>query len=338
MIRKVLETSSPVYLITASGTGAMEAAVANVTRPGSKVLVVSGGKFGDRWRDICATYNCRAETLHFEPGEAIDVDAVVSKVEQEKPEYLALTHVESSTGLLLPLEELVRALPDPRPVVIVDAIASIAVEELVMDDWGLDVVVGACQKAFAAPPGVSFISVGERAQKLVKNCTRELYYFSLKRYEEGRSSGDTPFTPAIEIMQMVYNALCTIGSLGWERMRDRHRKASRIFIEAARHISLESFPKSPSSAVQALILPAECRGQRFVETLAEKEGIIVADGQGPLRDSIIRTGFLGLYSGDTILIIIKALGALIRVAGCPADLESAERVAEELSDQADFLQ
>jgi aspartate aminotransferase-like enzyme len=311
--------------------------VANVTRPGSRVLVVSGGKFGDRWREISEALGCRTDALRFAAGEAIDIGAVAERVERDEPEFLALTHVESSTGLLLPLRELIDALPRPRPVLIVDAIASLGVEEFAMDAWGIDVAVAACQKAFAAPAGLSFVSMGERARILMERCTRELYYFSLKRYEAGRTSGNTPFTPAIEIIQLVHNALGTIRDMGWETMQQRHRTASRAFLEAARHLSLESLPKSPSAAVQALVLPQPCRGKGFVETLAARTGIIVAEGQGELRGRIVRTGFLGLHSGKAILFVIKELGSLLLDMGCSVDPDAAGRALEELSDQAEIV-
>ncbi len=337
MIRGILGTDAPVYLVTASGTGAMDAAAANVTKRGSRVLVISGGKFGDRWGEIFDAYGCRVETLRFEAGEAVDIDTVTGRVERDKPEFLALTHVESSTGLLLPLRELIDALPQPRPVLIVDAVASLGVEEFAMDAWGLDVVVGACQKAFAAPPGLSFVSMGKRALDLMRSCPRDLYYLSLQRYDEGRDEGDVPFTPAIEIIQMVHRALGTIENIGWDVMQERHRVASNTFLEAAGHLSLECFPKMPSAAVQALVLPHECHGRSFVETLAREKGIIVADGQGAMKGRIIRTGFLGLHGGKVILRSIKALGALLKEMGCASDLGAAERAAARISDQADIV-
>ncbi|MCK4236235.1 MAG: hypothetical protein KAX38_03885, partial [Candidatus Krumholzibacteria bacterium] len=164
-----------------------------------------------------------------------------------------------------------------------------------------------------------------------------LYYFSLNRYEQSRTKGETPFTPAVQIVQMVHRSLSGIKSLGWEAMRRRHEKSSRAFLAAAPHISLSSFPEEPSSAVLALVLPTRCRGVGIVEELAEKKGIIAADGQELLKGMMIRTGFLGLYGGKTIRRIVTSLGAVIEGHGCSVDIDSAEKAVESLSDQEDIF-
>ncbi len=337
MIKELLGTGSPVYMMTASGTGAMEAAIANMTVPGSRVLVVTGGKFGDRWVEIGDSYGCRTEVMRFAPGQAVDIDAVIGKVNDVRPSYVAVTHVESSTGLLLPLQELMLALPEPRPITIVDAIASMGVEELEMDAWGIDVVAGACQKAFAAPPGVSFLCVGKRAYRFIEDRPRALYYFSLHRYEQGRGEGDTPFTPAIQMIQMMHRSLTGMKGMGWDRVRERFVKTAKAFIAAAQHISLRSLSENPSSAVQALLLPERCWGKGVVERLASDARIIAADGQGPLKGKIVRTGFLGLYGGKKIQRIVTSLGNLLIDMGCEADLDAASRSIRELSDQTDLF-
>ena len=328
MLRELLGTASPVYTLTASGTGAMEAAVANVVRADDRALVVSGGKFGDRWNEILSAYGCGTRLLSFEPGESIDIEAVTAAAAGFDADIVACTHVESSSGLLLDLHSLARGLK--RPLLMVDAIASLGAEELSMDDWGLDVVVSASQKAFASPPGISFIAMSGRARGRTDGHTP--YYFDLDRYEEGRDRGDTPFTPAIETVQMVHASMLRARETGWDIMREMHQKASSAFIEAMGKISLESLPADPSSAVQAFMLPDGCNGTRFLEMLIDRHGIIAAGGQGPLKGKIIRTGFLGHLGGEILLRIVRGIAATLEELGINTNVTEAEKALGIISD------
>ncbi|MCX5752110.1 MAG: aminotransferase class V-fold PLP-dependent enzyme [Candidatus Krumholzibacteria bacterium] len=321
-LQELLHTSSPVYLLTSSGTGAMEAAVANVTVPGSRVLVVSGGKFGRRWAEIFDAYECRTSVLRFEDGAAIDVDSVVERIDRERPEFVALTHVESSTGLLFPLRELSRRLRGERSIMIVDAISSLGAEDFLMDEWRIDVAIGASQKSLAAPPGVSFAAVGKRALGLVGRRSKGVYYFDFNRAGLAAVGGDTPFTPAIGTIQIMHRSLRSMRALGFDKVILRHRTASGAFLRAAGHLSLESFAKNPSSAVQVLVLPRGCPGERVLAGLA-RQGFVAADGQDDLRGRVVRTGFLGLHGPKTLERLVSALGGALRECGAAADVAAA---------------
>ena len=323
MLRELLGTGSPVYLLTASGTGAMEAAIANATGEGAGGLVVSGGKFGDRWTEICRAYRLDTDILRFAEGEAIDLDRVIARVIERRPQFIALTHVESSTGLLLPLRELLSRLGADRPIVIVDAISSLGVEDLEMDAWGIDVVVGAAQKAFAAPPGLSFVAMGERSRASLRGARANLYYFDLNRYEAGRLAGDLAFTPAIQAVQILRESLARMKALGFGAVRARHREASAAFLEAARHLSLESFSPSPSSSVQVLVLPEGCHAEDVLRNLSG-DGFIAANGQGSLRDKVVRTGFLGAFGSRTLRHLVAALGRAVASSGAAVDFDAAD--------------
>lgn len=326
MLRELLGTSSPVYALTASGTGAMEAAVVNVVRPDDRVLVVSGGKFGERWSEILRAYGCAERLLSFETGAAVDIGRVATAAREYEASIVACTHVESSTGLLLDLEGLAAALPDRR--IMVDAIASLGAEELMMEEWGIDVVVSASQKAFASPPGLSFVAMRERARAPA----HPAYYFDLAQYEEGWKHGDAPYTPAIETIQMVHASMLRAREIGWSAIRERHAAASTAFREAMRSLSLTSLPANPSAAVQAIRLPEGCDGKRFLGILESEHGIIAAGGQGALRSRIFRTGFLGQFDGGTILRIVRAVAATLMELGMNVNVTDAERAMGPVSD------
>ncbi len=332
MIGELAGSSSPVYLLTASGTGAMESAMANIAREGRRVLVVSGGKFGDRWGELASHYGCSTDIIRFDPGEAYDIDTILLRIEADGPEILALTHVESTSGLLLPLKDLLEKLPSKRPLVLLDAVASLGSEELLMDDWGVDLLVGAGQKALAAPPGVSFVIVGERTS-MRGNAP---YYFSFDRYEKGRGVGNTPFTPAVQSIQLLHQSLSVMRSIGFAEMRLRHEASSTAFIKAAAALSLSSFPRNPSSSVQALVPPEGVEAWAIIEQLLEKSGFIAAGGQDGLEGRIIRTGFLGLLGGETISRLVSALAAIMEGAGAAVDTEGAERAISAVCQQRDI--
>ncbi len=331
-LRELLRTSYPVYLLTSSGTGAMEAAIANVTIPGSRVLVVSGGKFGRRWAEICEAYECRAAVMSFENGAAIDLDAVADRIDRERPEFVALTHVESSTGLLAPLgglagrlREVSARLGAERPIVIADAISSLGAEELRMDEWGIDLAVGASQKSLAAPAGVSFAAVGERALALVGRRRVGAYYFDFERARRAAAGGDTPFTPAILTIQIMHRSLRRLREYGFERMISRHRSAGEAFLRAAMSLGLSSHSKHPSSAVQVLELPAGCESGRVLASLA-RDGFVAANGQDDLKGKVLRTGFLGLHGSSTLELLVAALARALRDCGAPADPSAASAI------------
>jgi aspartate aminotransferase-like enzyme len=323
MLGELLETSAAVYLLTASGTGAMDSVIANLTDEGSSMLVASGGKFGRRWAEIGDTYGCRVETIDSQPGADIDLGAIIDKITETEPDILALTHVESSTGAIIDLKALLEALPEPRPLVIVDAIASVGSEQIQVDSWGIDVLVGAGQKALAAPAGISFITVGERAKGMIGRSGRPLYYLSIDRYEAGRNKGDTPFTPATGAIQMMHASLATILAAGKNEVLERHRISSGSILNAAGSLSLGCLPEAPSNSVLALKLPERSRADEIIEALAEKKGLIVAGGQGELEGKILRIGFPGIYSGGILENLIKGLGEVLVENGHKIDMEGA---------------
>jgi aspartate aminotransferase-like enzyme len=337
MVQGVLGTESPVYLITASGTGVMEAAAANVTRPGSRVLVISGGKFGRRWEEIFDVYNCEVLRVRSEPGKIYDLKKIMAKIDETKPECIAVTHVESSTGTLFPLREFTAALSEEHPLLIVDTIASLGVEDIEMDEWGIDLVISAGQKAFASPAGIGILSLSDRARAIAARSARPLYYFSLKKYEDGRVNGDTPFTPAIQTIQVLHYALSVEERYGWPEMKRRHRKSSKAIISAYKHLNLLELSDYPSTAVQAMIMPEGCDSREFIESLAERYNIIIAGGQDDLRGRIIRSGFTGLYSGELLAFAVKKIGELLDEKGVTVDLDAAAAEMREIADQKDIF-
>jgi len=298
------------FLITASGTGAMESVVANVTRPGAKVLVVEGGKFGRRWGDIAGALGCEVDILAFRMGERVDPGLVAERVARLSPDLVTLTHVESSTGLRLDIEEIVSALPDRRALIALDAIASAGAEKIMMDEWGIDVLAGAGQKALAAPAGISFVIAGPRAVEAASSNPRPGFYFSFRRYRDGMKTGDTPFTPAVHSIQVMHQSLESIRETGPGEVMARHEAASAALIGAVEALGFRSFPESPSRSVQAFLPPEHISSEEVIRSMEERCGIILAGGQDELSGRIVRTGFPGICSGRVLERLTAGLAAV----------------------------
>lgn len=330
LIGEMLGTEAQVYTLAASGTGAMDAVVANITHPGSRFFVVEGGKFGKRWERIAREYQCETETVRINPDETIDMQEINGKLDKFDADFIALTHVESSTGYLLQISDFISSLSEPHPVIILDAIASAGVEVLKMDEWGVDAVVCSSQKAFAAPPGVCFVVVGDRARELVQDSKRSLFYFSLQKYQRGLEDGNTPFTPALQSIQMVHTNLMRMKKLGWKECRERHRVIAECFTRAAEEIHLDQLASNPSSSVQAFMVPGGWGGEYLVRELFDKYGVIIANGQGELRDSIVRTGFPGIHGYDFLNRVVMALANVIGSSGYQVDIPAVEKILSEI--------
>ena len=336
-LKELLRTVNPVYMMTSSGTGAMEAAIANVTSPGTRVLVIEGGKFGKRWEELSRVYLCNVETLSFAPGSSFDIATIMESIDRADPEVIALNHVESSTGALFPLKEFCGSLPDRRPLLVVDAIASLGVEDLEMDSWGIDLAISAGQKALAAPPGISFMSMSSRAREISGKCPRPLYYFSVPRYQAGCRDGDTPFTPAIQAFQILKYSLDAQKKTGWQKIRERHRRSSMALTSAFQALGMSRLAKQPSSSVQAMKTPPGCDSSGLIQKLYERCGVLIAGGQGELKGKIIRTGYTGLYSGATLALAVRAVGEILAEDDFDTDIEQALTIMEPLMSQKDIF-
>jgi len=311
MIGDLCGARESAFLFAASGTGAMEAVVANVAHPGAKVLVVEGGKFGRRWGEIARAFECEVDLLRFNMGEIVDPARVAERVERISPDLIALTHIESSTGLRLDVEGILSALPDRRALIALDAIASVGSEKIMMEEWGIDVLAGAGQKALAAPAGVSFVIAGQRAMEVASRNPRPGFYFSFDRYGKGMKTGDTPFTPAVHSVQLMHGSLESIRGAGIDAVFGRHEASSKAISSAFEILGMRSFPDIPSRSVQAFLPPEGISCEAIISFLGEKFGIIIAGGQDEMAGRIIRTGFPGIYSGQVLERLVKGLAAAL---------------------------
>ena len=307
MLGELCGTRESAFLFAASGTGAMEAVIANVASPGAKVLVVEGGKFGRRWIEIAGAFECGVDVLSFPMGEDIDPGRVAARAAETSPDIIALTHVESSTGLKLDVEGIMSALPDRKSLVVLDAVASAGSERILVDEWGIDVIAGAGQKALAAPAGVSFVLAGRRAMDAASENPRSGFYFSFARYAQGMKTGDTPFTTAVHSVQLLHGSLESMGRKGFEGILERHEISSRALIESAELLGMKNFPETPSNSVQAFFPPEGTSPDSLIRALGANHGLIIAGGQDEMAGKIVRTGFPGIYGGKVLERLVRGL-------------------------------
>jgi aspartate aminotransferase-like enzyme len=327
MLGDLCGSSRPAFIFAASGTGAMEAVIANTVPPGGRVLVVEGGKFGRRWAEIAGAFGCGVEVLSFGMGEDVDTDLIAERAESCAPDLIALTHVESSSGLRIDVAKITGSLGKTDALIALDAIASAGSEDIRMDEWGIDVLAGAGQKALAAPAGVSFVIAGKRALEAAGANPRPGFYFAFDRYGDGMATGDTPFTPAVHSIQLLHGSLREIMDAGLESVLERHELCSNAVSTAFEHLGMSVLPESPSRSVQAFIPPEGVSCESVVRSLGERHGIIIAGGQDEMAGKIVRTGFPGIYSGEVLERLIEGISDVLGAAGS----EEARKALEPLA-------
>lgn len=310
-LQRIFRTRAPVYTFAASGTGAMEAAISNFHSPGEEILVVDGGKFGERFWRIAQAYGLTARILKLEYGETVTPDEIAKTLAQ----YPAVRSVciqlcETSTGVTYDLEAISRKLQEKgeaRPLLIVDAISGLGADRFEMDAWGVDLAISGSQKGLMLPPGLAFLAVGPRARERMKRAKLTRFYFDVALYEKGLKDWDTPFTPAISLVVALRQAIRRIEKEGLERVLKRTEGLARYTREAAGRLGLELFAKRPSNGVTALKVPPGIDGEALLDEIREKEGITIAGGQGEMKGHVIRIAHMGAIRKADVDRGLKAL-------------------------------
>ncbi|MBU3912249.1 MAG: alanine--glyoxylate aminotransferase family protein [Candidatus Omnitrophica bacterium] len=302
-LKYVFQTKNPVLILSSSGTGAMEGVVASLLSPGDKAIVVRGGKFGERWGELCAAYGIEFIPVDVEWGKALDPQAIKKILEKEgsKVKGVYVTLCETSTGVATDIEKIAEITKDYESVLVVDAISALGAVPLKTDEWGIDVVVSGSQKGLMIPPGLAFVSLSEKAWKLAEKSTLPKFYFNLKAYKKSVEKNDTPYTPAVNLVIGLREALKLIKEEGIENLINRHRKNSKAVREAVKALGLELFaPDAYSEAVTAVRVPEGVDGGKLVKTMRDKYGVAIAGGQAQLKGKIFRIATMGYITADDL--------------------------------------
>ncbi len=295
-------------MLTSSGSGGLEAAVVNLTAPGDKVVVVNGGKFGERWEKLNSSYGCEVSVLNLSWGQspkASDILDLIQKQEQTKALFLQAN--ETSTGAYYRIETLVPEIRKKfKGLIIVDCISSLCAHEMRMDDWEIDAVIAGSQKGFGLPPGLAFISLSDRAWGNLS--ARPRFYFDLARERKGQAEGRSAWTPASTLTLGLHAALKMMNETGLNELykhHDRMARASRAFAKA---IQLKLYcPESPSNSLTTMCMPDGVDGRKVVKELRRRYQAFFAGGQDQLKGKVIRYSHLGFVS---VFDLINGLSAL----------------------------
>jgi len=332
-LKYLFQTKNEVLIFTSSGTGAMEGAVSNILSKKDKAIVVRGGKFGERWGEICQAYGIEFIPIDVEWGKAVDPKRIKDLLESDRSIRAVYTQAsETSTGVRHPIEaiaDLVKRYEDR--VIVVDAITGIGVFNIPTDAWGLDVVISGSQKALMLPPGLSFATLSEKAWKLVEKSDLPRYYFDFKKELKNTRKNQSSYTPAISLFVGLRETLRMIQKEGLEAVFRRHETLADATRRAVRAMGLELFaPDAPSNAVTAVKIPGGIDGEKLKDRFFEKFGITVAEGQDRVKGKIIRIAHLGYYERLDMVMVISALEMLLREMGYQFELGTGVKAAEEI--------
>jgi aspartate aminotransferase-like enzyme len=335
-LKYLFKTSNEVLLFTSSGTGAMEGAVTNTLSPGDKAIVVRGGKFGERWQEICAAYGVETICIDVEWGKAVDPEEIAKALEANPDARAVLIQAsETSTGVKHPVErigEIVKAFPGT--ILIVDAITGLGVFDIRTDEWGLDIVVAGSQKALMLPPGLSFASVSSKAWGFVESARLPKFYFDFKKELASAQKNENAFTPAVSLVVGLRDVLRRMKEEGLERIFERNARMARATREAVKALGLELLaPESPSEAVTAVKAPQGVDAGKITNHMWERYGVRVAGGQGHLKGKIFRIAHMGFMDTFDIIIGIASLEMTLRELGVEVELGKGVKVAQEILSQ-----
>lgn len=328
-LRYVLQTRNDVVLLTASGTGAMEAAVVNLVPRGGKAIVLEAGVFARRWAQIARTFGIEVVLHEVAWGRAVEA-ADVARLLAEHPDTVAVfaTLMESSTGVGHDVEAIGRAVRASQAVLVVDAISGAGAMACRGDDWSLDVLVGGSQKALMLPPGLSFLSISEKAWQQIDRVEPQAFYFNLKFHRESLRTGpQTPWTPAVTLVVGLAENLKQIRAAGIESVWAECERLARATRAGVQAIGLELFAQRPAAGLTAVKVPPGIDAASLLSRLESRFGIKLAGGQDKLRGKIFRIGHFGALDALDVLGTLAALELTLCDLGYRVELGAAVAAA-----------
>jgi aspartate aminotransferase-like enzyme len=339
-IKEFIGTRNDVLVLTSSGTGAMEGSVANLTSPGDKVLVLTSGKFGERWRDLAKAFGCIVETVGAPYGETFSLDEIREKLKPDvRAVYVQAT--ESSTGArhdTRAIAQIVRHAGDDT-LLVVDAITGLGTTNLDVDGWGIDVIIGGSQKAVMIPPGLAYCAISERAWKRMETSKSPRYYFDFRKERKAAAKGESGSTPATSLFAALAAALDFIRQLGDGNLaagRDtliaNAELAAGMTRAGAQALGLKLFsPSCPAAALTAIESPDAIDSSVIIKAFRDRFGAVVANGQGEMKGKLFRIAHLGYYDYmDTVGILAGLEQIMTTVSRHPIEYGSAVRAAQEV--------
>ncbi len=330
-LKKLFATKNDVLMLASSGTGAMEASIANLFSPGDKVLVVNGGKFGERWLNISNAYGLSPIDLKVEWGKAVRVEEIEKQLKAHPDlQGVMVQASETSTTVLHPVKEIAK-LTKNGPLFIVDGVTAVGVLPVPVDEWGIDVLVTGSQKALMLPPGLGFIALSDRAWDKTKKAKLPRFYFDLNLERKNQQKGSGAFTPAVSLIFGARASLQLMEREGLEQVYARHARMARATRAAATALGLKLLaPDSPSPAATGLFLPQGINADRVLEYLRDHMNVVFAEGQDQLKGKVIRIAHVGFMGAFDVITAVAALEMALRKFGAEIPFGRGVAAAQEV--------
>jgi aspartate aminotransferase-like enzyme len=330
-LKEVFGTKNDVLILASSGTGAMEAAICNLFSPGEKVLVVNGGKFGERWLEIGKAFGLQPVDLKVEWGKPVKLDAIEQSLKAH-PDIRAIMvqASETSTTTWHPVQEIAK-LTKNGPLLIVDGVTAVGVKRVAMDEWGIDAFITGSQKAMMLPPGLGFVALSERAWARTAQAKLPRFYFNLNLERKNQQKGSAAFTPAVSLIFGLRASLELMRKEGLERVYARHDRMGRATRAAATALGLKLLaPESPSPAATGIWMPEGLNADKLLDFFRDRMQITFAEGQDQLRGKVIRIAHVGYMGAFDVLVAIAALEMGLKKFGAPVKFGQGVAAAQEV--------
>jgi serine---pyruvate transaminase len=327
------QTKNDVLILCSTGTGGMVGTVNNFFNRDDKVLVINGGKFGERWTNICRAYGLNVEEIVVEWGYAVKPEVVEEKLRKDKDiKGVFVQASETSTGVYHDIKALASIVKKHSDTLfIVDAISALVAHDLRTDEWGIDVMIGGSQKGVMLPPGIAFVSVSDKAWARAETSKLPKFYFNFKKERANLSKNQTNFTSPVTLIIGLNESLRMLRAEGLENVFRRHATLANATRKAVQAIGLGIYPKeSPSNSVTAIMSPPGIDGQAIYKNLREQYGITAAGGQDKAKGKIFRIAHLGYSDRFDIITAIAGIEMVLKGMGHPVKLGTGVAVAQEL--------
>lgn len=326
-LKKLAACDDEVFILTSSGTGAMEAAIANTLSPGDEVLALICGVFGERWAKIAEAYGCKVERLTVPAGQPITLDLLRKRLHEDKGRLfkaVTITHNETSTGVINDLQQLSLAIREHGALCIADAVTSFGAVPISFSAWGVDVMVTGSQKALMLPPGLGVVFCGERAMQAYETSKCPKFYFDFGKYRKSLESETTPFTPNVSMVLALKASLDMIQQEGIVAIGSRHERMKRALRAGLTGMGLKLLvPENCASpTITAALPPPSLSVDAIRRTMKERYQIRLADGQEDLKNKIFRVGHMGYVFERDILMTLASLETCLHLLGyrCPSGI------------------
>ncbi|RFT16075.1 MAG: Serine--glyoxylate aminotransferase [Candidatus Saccharicenans subterraneus] len=307
-LKYVFGTKEDVYILAASGTGAMETAVINTLSPGDKVITINGGKFGERWGNICRAFGLDTKEIVLPWGEDFSPEQLAEEIKKNPGVKAVFTTLsETSTGAIFDIKGFGEVVAATEAILVVDGISGLGATACYMDDWKIDVLVTGSQKSFMIPPGLAYLAFSPKAWKLVETSKLPKFYFDIKKYRKNLEKQTTPWTPAVSLIIQQKKALDIIRNMGLDNLLRHHQILGEATRAAVKAIGLELLAKKPGNILTAVKTPAGVDGNKLVKTMQSKYMAYISNAQEPHKGEFFRIAHLGYMGGFDIITALSAL-------------------------------